>query len=262
MKPDTTIHAAFAAALAEMPSPALDRTNTAYGRFRYASLGSFLDATRPTLARHGLAMSSDFEPTPDGNLLCWTVIRNATGETIRLAPVPIKVDLAKPQTTGSHITYARRYSLSAALGVVGDEDDDGNAASASEPAARPAAAKPFSQAMAAMPAKPRAIETKAAPAPATEPDGDFRTLPIVRVKVTEGERNGKPWVRYAVCFREGNEDVWASTFDRNYGEFLNDAAGGTATVAIRPGKVGMDIVAVEMPPAAPATKEADDDLPF
>jgi len=265
MKPDTTIHAAFAAALAEMPSPALDKTNTAYGRFRYASLGSFLDATRPTLARHGLAMSSDFEPTPDGNLMCWTVIRNATGETIRLAPVPIKVDLAKPQTTGSHITYARRYSLSAALGVVGDEDDDGNAASGVETPAKPAAApKPFVQAIAEAASKPRAIQTKAAPAPATEPDGDFRTFGVVRVKVTEGERNGKPWTRYAVCLRDGTEEVWASTFDRNYGEFLSDAAGGTASVAIRPGKVGMDLIAVEMPKPqqAPQGEEVDDGIPF
>lgn len=33
-----------------------------------------------------------------------------------------------PQTAGSAITYARRYSLCAALGVAGEEDDDGNAA--------------------------------------------------------------------------------------------------------------------------------------
>lgn len=34
-----------------------------------------------------------------------------------------------PQGQGSAITYARRYSLMAVLGLVADEDDDGNAAS-------------------------------------------------------------------------------------------------------------------------------------
>lgn len=33
-----------------------------------------------------------------------------------------------PQAQGSALTYARRYSLMAALGLVADEDDDGNAA--------------------------------------------------------------------------------------------------------------------------------------
>jgi hypothetical protein len=34
---------------------------------------------------------------------------------------------------GSSITYARRYCLSAAIGLVADEDDDGNAASQAKP---------------------------------------------------------------------------------------------------------------------------------
>jgi predicted metal-dependent hydrolase len=37
----------------------------------------------------------------------------------------------KPQEIGSALTYARRYSLSALLGIAADEDDDANAASRS-----------------------------------------------------------------------------------------------------------------------------------
>ncbi len=32
----------------------------------------------------------------------------------------------KPHDVGSYMTYARRYSLSAAFGLASDEDDDGN----------------------------------------------------------------------------------------------------------------------------------------
>ena len=41
-----------------------------------------------------------------------------------------------PQGQGSAVTYARRYSYCAALGIVADEDDDGQAASQPAPAAR------------------------------------------------------------------------------------------------------------------------------
>jgi hypothetical protein len=34
----------------------------------------------------------------------------------------------KPQEIGSALTYARRYSLSALIGIAADEDDDANAA--------------------------------------------------------------------------------------------------------------------------------------
>jgi hypothetical protein len=41
----------------------------------------------------------------------------------------IPVTKQDAQGYGSAMTYAKRYSLAAALGVVADEDDDGNAAS-------------------------------------------------------------------------------------------------------------------------------------
>jgi hypothetical protein len=43
-------------------------------------------------------------------------------------PLPMS---GKPQEIGSALTYARRYSLSALLGIAADEDDDANAASRS-----------------------------------------------------------------------------------------------------------------------------------
>jgi hypothetical protein len=44
---------------------------------------------------------------------------------------PLRMPATKPdaQGMGSAATYARRYALMAVAGVVGDDDDDGNAAS-------------------------------------------------------------------------------------------------------------------------------------
>jgi hypothetical protein len=50
-----------------------------------------------------------------------------------LEPVPDKSGVVTPQAWGSASTYARRYSLQAALGITtGDVDDDGNLASGNE----------------------------------------------------------------------------------------------------------------------------------
>lgn len=126
--PPSATAAAFARALRDMRGPAKDGINPRFGQ-GYATLGAFIDAVKPILAKHDLSVSHDFVPTEKGDLLCYTVIHSGNGVSLRLAPIPVKVDPGNPQATGSAITYARRYSLSAALGIVADEDDDGNRAS-------------------------------------------------------------------------------------------------------------------------------------
>jgi len=141
--PPSATAAAFVRALRDMRGPAKDGINPRFGQ-GYATLGAFIDAVKPILAKHDLSVSHDFVPTEKGDLLCYTVIHSGYGVSLRLAPIPVKVDPSNPQATGSAITYARRYSLSAALGIVADEDDDGNRASPekkpAEAEARPARA--------------------------------------------------------------------------------------------------------------------------
>lgn len=249
--------AAFAAALTDMPSPSLDKINSAFGRSKYASLGSYLETCRPHLAKHGLAVASDLEPTADGNLMCWTVVRDATGETLRLAPVPVKVDLAKPQATGSAITYARRYSLSAALGVVGDEDDDANATNEPKPAAKVPIAK--------------AIAT-AAPKPAMKPpineDTGYEIVRVESVDTREGvsQKTGKPW-RMWIIKTDGGEEF--STFSATVGDKAFNYVGKTAEVLVQEkttpsGRQTLelqDIKAAAQPPKVEPTG-GDDDIPI
>lgn len=263
MKPEKKepLAAAFAAALAEMPSPALDKTNSAFGRFRYASLGSFLETCRPHLARFGLGLASDFEPIADGNLMCWTVIRDASGETLRLAPVPVRVDLAKPQSTGSAMTYARRYSLSAALGVVGDEDDDGNATN--EP--KPQRQVSMPQAHAAAAPKPQA-KPAAKPAEPVELDDGWERVTVEKVETKDGQSAKGPWRLYSV-FTFGGERF--STFSATHGGRALELVGKDADVLVKETQRGIELVDIRAsnpnakPVAAATTKEvSDDEIPF
>lgn len=122
------------AAFAEMPNPPLDSKNPHYGN-RFASLLAVSNVVRPALAKHQLAYRQTVEQVND-NALVTTIVYGRSDDPeddcdyIRLASVPIKV-VDNPQQMGSALTYAKRYCLLAAFGLVGDEDDDGNAASTS-----------------------------------------------------------------------------------------------------------------------------------
>lgn len=119
--------AALAAALAEaqgeLAPVAFDRDNPFY-HSRYATLTALREGMRPVFARHGLAVVQGLGA--NGGIT--TTILHASGEWIALdgpAMCPVKAD---PQGIGSAMTYARRYGLAAAAGLVADEDDDAEGA--------------------------------------------------------------------------------------------------------------------------------------
>ena len=58
-----------------------------------------------------------------------TMLIHKSGEWIS-GYLPIKPKVDDPQGMGSAITYARRYALSAMLGIVADDDDDAEIAQA------------------------------------------------------------------------------------------------------------------------------------
>lgn len=97
-----------------------DSTNPFY-KNKYASLSTILESIQLPLAESGLS----FSQLPDGNCLTTILIHNESGEYLQSCYDihPAKTD---PQGIGSAITYARRYALSAILGINVDDDDDGN----------------------------------------------------------------------------------------------------------------------------------------
>ncbi|WP_270996438.1 ERF family protein, partial [Listeria seeligeri] len=58
-----------------------------------------------------------------------TILMHASGEFVEFDPFMLPLDKNTAQGAGSALTYARRYTLSAAFGIASDEDDDGNSAS-------------------------------------------------------------------------------------------------------------------------------------
>ena len=91
--------------------------------YQYADLGDIIATTRSTLAECGLAVVQDV--TSDGSLvLCATRVMHKSGEWFESGYYMLPAG-GTPQTAGSAATYCRRYSYSAALGIVSEEDDDG-----------------------------------------------------------------------------------------------------------------------------------------
>ena len=100
-----------------------------YGK--YADLQSIMQAVRPALNENGLFLGQKVRHA-DGGLVVETIIAHQSGETYSFGELFMPVGVAKgmnpAQAFGSAETYARRYALSAALGVVADDDDDGQSA--------------------------------------------------------------------------------------------------------------------------------------
>jgi hypothetical protein len=120
-------------------SPALKDRENAHFKSRYADLGACLDAVTDALLNNGIAMMQETF-LDDTGVTVETVFIHETGETMRGGKLHVPASKQDPQGYGSALTYARRYSLQAACGIA-PEDDDGNAASPSKPAAKAAPQK-------------------------------------------------------------------------------------------------------------------------
>lgn len=111
---------------ADIKDPARDKDNP-YFKSKYVALDGLLDAVRPVLATNGLSFIQS--PVSNGqDMGVTTLLMHDSGEWIESDPFMLHAVKNDPQAGGSAITYARRYSLSAVLGVAWDDDDDANMA--------------------------------------------------------------------------------------------------------------------------------------
>lgn len=97
----------------------------------YADLSSVWDACRKPLTDNGLSIIQTTNNSED-KVIIETTLLHKSGQWIT-STLSLKPKADDPQSIGSTITYGRRYSLSAMVGVCSEEDDDGNAASKPEP---------------------------------------------------------------------------------------------------------------------------------
>lgn len=114
---------------------------------RYADLGSVWDACRDALHKNGLAVIQLSDVDASGAPVLLTRIIHESGQHIEGRYPLVCKDPTDPQKLGSATTYARRYALAAAIGII-QEDDDGQAAATKPQAPAAAAPKPAGNPMA------------------------------------------------------------------------------------------------------------------
>ncbi len=128
-----SIHERFAAALRNIQNPKKNRTNP-FHKNKYADLAACMEAVKNPLLDEGLYL---FQKTVHIDAVGWvlrTIIANVD-DNFHIKPVmdsltwDYPLDMSgKPQDQGSAVTYARRYAL-CLIGLVAEDDDDGNVAS-------------------------------------------------------------------------------------------------------------------------------------
>ena len=117
---------AMAAAQGEFPAAGKNAVNP-HLKNRYADLAAVWEAVREVLPKHGLSIVQGPRPAESGRAAVYTMLMHTSGQWIAsLTDMPVTKNDC--QGYGSAYTYARRYSLSAMLGVVSEDDDDGEGA--------------------------------------------------------------------------------------------------------------------------------------
>lgn len=118
------LFAALSKAQTEIRVAERDSSNPFF-KSSYANLQSIIEASRPALCKNNLAVTQQII-SDNGQDYLVTMLCHASGQWLssRMRIAPAKSDI---QSLGSCITYLRRYSYAALVGVYdGQEDDDGN----------------------------------------------------------------------------------------------------------------------------------------
>ncbi len=118
------ISAALAKAQGLMSNPSKSAANPHF-RSKYADLSEGLNSIRGALSENGIAVIQ--APRIEGEMMMLDTRLSHSSAQWFECEWPICKLPAPPQQIGSGLTYARRYSLFAMVGIAG-EDDDGNAA--------------------------------------------------------------------------------------------------------------------------------------
>ena len=120
-------------AFAKMENVGANRLNPAF-KARYVSLDALLDAVKPVLQAHNLALVQVLE-TEEGKVGVSTSLLHTSGHLFAFGKLMVKADGLTAQQVGGAITYIRRQSIQTACGISVDLDDDGHQASAPKPQA-------------------------------------------------------------------------------------------------------------------------------
>lgn len=180
---------------------------------KYADLASVLDTVREPLASNDLAFVQVVE-TDGAKIICYTDLMHVSDQWVRGKLVLHSAQTAIQQI-GAAITYAKRYALSAMLGIASDEEDDGEAEQAATAKKTETNGK-YKQISVSepVPVAPKAAakaEAKAAKAFADKAQGIFPGSEVVAETKTDSpasdDLKGLLWSRCKMQWPEGTKDA-------------------------------------------------------
>src|SRR5690625_914812 len=100
--------------------------------FQYTDLTGIIDEVKPKLSKNGITiLQNTYTELTEGQFFVAVTTRltHKSGQWIESFPLKFPVGENDIQTMGGLVTYMKRYSLSAILGISTEADDDGNVAS-------------------------------------------------------------------------------------------------------------------------------------
>ena len=115
---------ALAKAQQEIRDPVKNKTNPHF-KNSYADLAACLETIRPALSNNGICVVQAVDMNDKAQAILLTRLEHSSGEWMEGEVVLGSVN--EPQKFGSSLTYLRRYTLGAMVGVAPDDDDDGEA---------------------------------------------------------------------------------------------------------------------------------------
>jgi hypothetical protein len=135
--------ASLVQALAALDNVKANKSNPAFKGSRYVSLDALLEAVKPVLLDHDLALIQTLV-SQEGKVGVSTAFLHASGERFEFGTLLVKAEGLTAQQIGGAITYIRRQSIQTACGISVDLDDDGAVASGFRSAAVSPSAPAFS----------------------------------------------------------------------------------------------------------------------
>jgi hypothetical protein len=116
----------LAAAMLKVQSelnPAVKDASNPFARSRYATLNSVITASREALLKNGIWVVQYPVPADHGHLGLVTRLTHASSGQWQSCLMVKPLAKPDPQGFGSALTYARRYSISAMIGLIVEDDD-------------------------------------------------------------------------------------------------------------------------------------------
>lgn len=120
-----TIDARFVEAWGKVENPNLDKVNPHFNN-KYASLKETQRVIREACNPLGIMYQQKLLECNDGQFRLYSYVKDGDGNALELSVFPVETP-PNSQAFGSEMTYKKRQQAQADWGIVGEEDDDGNA---------------------------------------------------------------------------------------------------------------------------------------